>query len=308
MTDPSSSAPLPSARWGARLGAFSVLLLLIAIALHRFGALGTPVALNVFAFALAGAALASLMGAYALIRIWISGHGGALQAGVAIVLGLAMLAWPIGYKIAFARLPLISDISTDTAAPPAYQALRNRLPGMNPAPYPGSSNAQAQQLAYPDLRTFVIERPVDEAFDFVEETVKKLRWSVVAHSAPSLRPLRAGYIEATERTMIVGFTDDIVVRVEGSVNRARVDVRSSSRYGRFDFGQNAARIRRFLVELQARVDAAGPGGVRRLRTTRSGAGLKPATPADRQKDRPQAERDRAPPSAQRARAQKEPQR
>ena len=64
-------------------------------------------------------------------------------------------------------------------------------------------------------------------------------------------------LEATDQTMLIGFTDDIVVRVEGSANRSRIDVRSASRYGRFDLGQNATRVRRFLAELQARAEATG---------------------------------------------------
>ena len=46
-------------------------------------------------------------------------------------------------------------------------------------------------------------------------------------------------LEATDQTMIMGFTDDVVVRVEGTLNRSRIDIRSASRYGVVDFGQNA---------------------------------------------------------------------
>ena len=75
------------------------------------------------------------------------------------------------------------------------------------------------------------------------------------------------------RRCVVGFTDDIVIRVEGSVNRSRIDVRSASRYGRHDLGQNATRVRRFFAELQTRIDSTSPGvaGRRGLRTTRAGA-------------------------------------
>ena len=76
---------------------------------------------------------------------------------------------------------------------------------------------------------------------------------------------------------MVGFTDDIVIRVEGSVNRSRIDVRSASRHGQHDLGQNAARVRRFFAELQSRIDSTSAGGVagrRGLRTTRAGAAVK----------------------------------
>ena len=48
---------------------------------------------------------------------------------------------------------------------------------------------------------------------------------------PAGRPAKAGTLEATDQTMVMGFTDDIVVRVEGNANRSRIDVRSASRYG-----------------------------------------------------------------------------
>ncbi len=305
MDDRLINPVLPSARWASRIAVFVACLLLASILLHRFGGLTTPVALNVFGVTLAGAALAFLLGLFALVRIWLRGDAGALAAATALAIASMILAWPVAYYALHMRLPEISDVTTDTASPPRYAALAKRAAGMNSADYAGERVSQAQLKAYPDLRTFIIDRSVEDAFEFVEEAVRKVRWKVTTAEPPTSRPAKAGIIEATEQTLIIGFWDDIVIRVEGSVNRARVDVRSSSRYGHFDFGQNAARIRRFLTELQARVDAAGPGGVRRLRTTRSGAMVKKGKLEDPQKGAPQSERDRAQPGAPRARAPKE---
>lgn len=305
MDDRLTNPVLPSARLASRIALFVAGLLLVSIVLHRFGGLTTPVALNAFGVSVAGAALAFALALYALVRIWLRGDAGALAAGTGLLIASSILAWPVVYYVMHMRLPEISDVTTDTASPPRYVALAKRLPGMNSATYAGDRVAQAQLKAYPDLRTFVIDRSVEEAFEFVEEAVRKVRWKVATAEPPTSRPAKAGIIEATEQTLIIGFWDDIVIRVEGSVNRARVDVRSSSRYGQFDFGQNAARVRRFLVELQARVDAAGPGGVRRLRTTRSGAMVKKGRLEDPQKGPPQSERDRAQPGGPRARAPKE---
>ena len=55
--------------------------------------------------------------------------------------------------------------------------------------------------------------------------------------------VRDGIIEAVARTPILGFRDDVVVRVRATTDGARIDVRSASRYGRHDFGTNAARVR-----------------------------------------------------------------
>jgi hypothetical protein len=63
-----------------------------------------------------------------------------------------------------------------------------------------------------------------------------------------------GVIEATEQTLLLGFTDDIVIRISGTATRAKVDARSASRYGSFDLGQNATRLRRLFAEIRARAE------------------------------------------------------
>ena len=55
----------------------------------------------------------------------------------------------------------------------------------------------------------------------------------------------------------MGFTDDIVVRVTQAGAGSRIDLRSSSRYGRSDFGVNAARIRAYLTALRAATNREG---------------------------------------------------
>ena len=308
MDDASTYRVAAGVRWASRIATFSACLLLVAILLHRFNGLSTPVALNVFAASFAGAVAALLFAAWAMVRIWRKGEGGALRAAIAIVISVCMLAWPVGYLSLHWRLPQISDVTTDTASPPRFNALAARPKGANPSAYGGEKVSQAQLQAYPDLHTFVLERPVEEAFELVEEAARKLRWKVVAAEPPVARPTKAGILEATDQTLVIGFLDDIVVRVEGSANRSRVDVRSASRYGQFDFGQNATRVRRFLIELQARVDASSPNAIagrRSLRTTRAGAALKKGKASDPPKTGPQSAGDRAAPSAQRARVPKE---
>jgi uncharacterized protein (DUF1499 family) len=55
----------------------------------------------------------------------------------------------------------------------------------------------------------------------------------------------------------MGFTDDIVVRVAPTTSGSRIDLRSSSRYGRSDFGVNAERIRAYLTALRAAATVQG---------------------------------------------------
>ena len=59
-------------------------------------------------------------------------------------------------------------------------------------------------------------------------------------------------IEATDTTWWFGFVDDIVIRIRSEEIGSRIDVRSLSRVGVGDLGENAARIRRFRDALNAR--------------------------------------------------------
>jgi hypothetical protein len=314
MSDRSTTIVAPLARWSSRIALFSASVLVVGVVLHRLTPFPTPVAINLFQVCLVGIGLAVLLGLIAFAQIWRRGYAGAGGAAVGVLLPLMLLAWPLTFVPAFLNLPPINDVTTDVANPPRFMALaKQRADTTSSAAYPGQRFAAVQLKAYPDLRTFVIDRSVQETFELVEEAVRKLKWRVAASDPPVARPPKGGTLEATDNTLVVGFIDDIVIRVEGSVNRSRIDVRSASRHGQHDLGQNATRVRRFLAELQSRIDSTSAGGVagrRGLRTTRAGAAVKKLKESDRQKaERLKAEsrsgRVRVQSSAQRERAPKE---
>ena len=64
-----------------------------------------------------------------------------------------------------------------------------------------------------------------------------------------------GRIEVEARSPIFGFRDDVVLRILPEPTGARIDVRSSARWGTHDLGRNARRIRAFLDELDKAVVA-----------------------------------------------------
>jgi len=308
MTDRSQRIVAPLARWSSRIALFSASLLAVGIPLHHFTSFPTPVALNLFKVALAGAGLAVLIGLIALAQIWKRGHAGAITVAVGILLPLLVWAWPLTYLPAFFRLPPINDVSTDVVNPPRFVALAKQRPrDANPPAYPGERFAKEQQKAYPDLRPFTVDRSVEETFELVEEVVHKLKWKVAAVDPPTDRAARSGTLEATDRTLLVGFTDDIVVRVEGGASQSRVDVRSASRYGIGDLGQNATRVRQFLTEMYARLETTAPLGTAARRRP-SAAALKRLKERGPQRAESRSAPDRARSDARHGRAQKETQR
>jgi uncharacterized protein (DUF1499 family) len=285
----------PIARWSSRLALFFVSLLLVTLVLHRLGLLPTVLALNLFAVGYVGAALGLAIGLVALARIWRTGEGGAGNLVVGILLPLAAMAGPFAVLVISHDLPRLNDVTTDLVNPPQFKALASREKEANPSSYAAGEIAALQAAGYPDVRTFVLARSVDDAFELVEEIAKRLRWRVtVAEVRAGRPPAKTAVMEATDHTLLVGFPDDIVVRIEGTNTLSRIDVRSASRYGKFDFGQNAARIRRFLSDLALRAEATGPSGVggRALRNARARALLKRQKERDQRKGAPRPSRGR----------------
>jgi len=147
----------------------------------------------------------------------------------------------------------IHDISTDTEHPPDFEALLPlRVGARNPAGYPGKKVAALQKQAYPDLEPLKVAVPFPAVFQAALDTARELGWEVVSHD-----PGR-GRIEAVATTRWLRFKDDVVVRLERQGEQVRVDVRSKSRVGQSDLGENARRIRRFLNALHKRIAGTSP--------------------------------------------------
>ena len=85
----------------------------------------------------------------------------------------------------------------------------------------------------------------DAAFNRALDTARQMGWTILAADDKS------GQIEASDRSRWMGFTDDIVIRVAQADAGSRIDLRSSSRLGRSDFGVNAARVSAYLMKLRA---------------------------------------------------------
>ena len=80
--------------------------------------------------------------------------------------------------------------------------------------------------------------------------MERRRWSVLDRRPPQART--PGRIEATARTALFGFPDDVVVRITPLGQESRIDMRSASRFGAHDFGSNAQRVTAFMTELRDR--------------------------------------------------------
>jgi uncharacterized protein (DUF1499 family) len=177
-------------------------------------------------------------------------------------IAIAVVAFAAGGLIAYVpwhydqirqQVPPIHDITTDPDNPPAFVAavpLRKEA-GENPVAYDGARIAEQQRQAYPDVQPLTLAIAPAAAFNRAIDAAQRMGWTILAADDA------AGRIEASDRSRWFGFTDDIVIRITASGSGSRIDLRSSSRVGRSDFGVNAARVESYLSVLRATTGGSG---------------------------------------------------
>jgi hypothetical protein len=199
--------------------------------------------------------------AFALGVVWAFGAlignvGAAARYGAIGLVGSILIAGPPLYRVYTARsLPAIHDISTDTESPPQFVALKNARPGAtNPPGYDGAALAKGpdgkteatwelQKKYYSDIRATSELMTPNNLFRHAVQAANLMGWNVVAVDPTD------GRIEATDTSFWFGLTDDIVIRVKPAGQGARLDIRSKSRVGVSDYGENVDRIKAFKKTL-----------------------------------------------------------
>ncbi len=254
---PYQSEPVSSlASWARNLAVFSVIAVLVSIVIVRFGFLEMKPALATFFGALAIAGLSILVSFAAFAAIWQNGSRGMSRILLALLIDAVVLAYPAYLFLQYRRLPPIHDITTDPIDPPRFEALARLRTGegTNPAVYAGLYSAEQQRVAYPDIETVELDIPAPRAFEVVMRLVTKRKWLVIDERAP--QPRGIGRVEAVARTPIMGFREDVAIRVTPDGDGSRVDIRSASRYFESDLGSNAARISKLIDDLNTAADSA----------------------------------------------------
>jgi hypothetical protein len=257
---PYQSEPVSSlATWARSLAVFSVVAVLVSIAIVRFGFLEVKPALTTFFGALVFAGLSIVVSFAAFVAIWRNGSRGLSRILLALLIDAVVLAYPIYLGLQYRKLPPIHDITTDPIDPPRFEALARLRTGdgTNTAVYAGLYSAEQQRLAYPDIETVELEVPAQRAYEVTRALVTKRKWLVIDERAPQ-PPRRIGRIEAVARTPVMGFREDVSIRITPDAEGSRVDIRSSSRYFESDLGSNAARVSDLIEDINRALDRAKP--------------------------------------------------
>ncbi len=259
--------------WSLRLALFSLAATFVAIIIVRSGALDVVPALSTLAGALLLGVVAIVLAFGAGIVIWREGCGGVRQALLAVLIGGALIAYPAYLGVQAYQLPSIYDVTTDPIDPPQFDTIARLRPrDANPVTYEGLYAAELQHAAYSDIEPEDTSATPQEAYAAALKVIAKRRWRIVDQRPPqqpaAMRVAEArqpqdqaasdGIIEAVARSMILGFREDVVVRIRASSDGTRIDVRSASRYGRNDLGSNAARVRDLIASIDDVLSAPHP--------------------------------------------------
>jgi uncharacterized protein (DUF1499 family) len=213
---------------------------------HRFGVWGFGTGFMILRYAVYGGIAGAAISAIGLVLARFRGRRrGMFRALAGLAIGLVVVGVPARWLQIARSVPPIHDVTTDPGDPPAFEAiLPLRAGAPNPAAYGGAQVAAQQAAGYPDIAPLEAAVPPQRAFDLALAAATGMGWQIVAATP------EAGRIEATDRTLWFGFTDDIVVRVRPTDAGSRIDLRSTSRIGVSDMGTNATRVRAYLAALR----------------------------------------------------------
>src|SRR5262245_11783410 len=239
------------AAWSSGTACFSAVLFVTAALSHRFGLLETPGFIAVLALVAGLALVALLLAAVSFRRVWSYGDRGGRDIAMGVIVALLVLT---PFTVTAYRgyvYPELNDISSDTLDPPQFaRASAARRAGMNSIGPIDAAAAKLQADHYPEVVGRRYDMPIDRVESTVLALVERRGWQVLqAPDAQSGNPEIT--IEAVAKTMLLAFPSDVAIRLTDEGPTTYVDMRSASRYGKRDFGDNAARIEAFLDELDS---------------------------------------------------------
>jgi uncharacterized protein (DUF1499 family) len=195
----------------------------------------------------AGTAVIALLAV--IVGFAVNRPGAIVVGGLALVIAGTTAYIPWNLREIIRTVPPIHDITTDIENPPQFvhiTATRRRTD--HPLSYDGPEVAALQKKGYPDIGPIVVKAPAGRVFEASKQVLIAMGLEVI-----DAEPIQ-GRIEATDRSLLFGFEDDVVLRiVPGTDGTTRVDVRSKSRVGRSDLGINAGRVREFGAALRRKL-------------------------------------------------------
>lgn len=238
--------------WTRRISGLAFWLAIAAIAvaligttLARYGIIGKLPGFMSFVYMSMACGGIAVLGLVALLMNWRTGWPVRNKALLGLLIGVAGFSAVFILRSTAANYPFIHDVTTDLENPPTYAALS--IPEDNLRGVGTVEKWQAEhRKGYGDITGITVSMTPAEVIARAEELAEARGWTVVAAKPEE------GRLEAVAYASWLRFEDIVVVRAtEAGDGRTRVDMRSISRVGQSDLGENAKRIREFLGALQA---------------------------------------------------------
>ena len=232
--------------WLLRIQILLLMILVVAAAGHKFGVVPFALLAQGFTLGLGGSLF---LGAVALIAMVWAGIGKKPGWTAPMVTVVVIAAAPILLIMATAGdgfdKPRIHDITTDVDNPPTFSVAQSlRKEGENSLEYAAETLPALQSSAYPEIQPLYVSQTAFESYEQAKQTLESLGWEITREDIVNYE------LEAVDETLILGFKDDVIVRVQADEKGSRVDMRSVSRVGISDLGANAQRIQRFQAAFQ----------------------------------------------------------
>lgn len=230
--------------WARRFGALALPLAFLPILLHREKFVTSDQFAVIEVIAMGLATLAVLTGLMAFGRLWITGDQGWWKAALGLVFGAICLAPAAWFGYLALTQPASPDISTDFTTPPELLSfVRGR--------FIGPAERAQLEADFPNARTRNYPIAGDQMYALVEQLVDDNGWEFRSRRVP-VTGLDTGQINAIVTTLL-GFRQEVALRVSGSTSGSTVVMRSASLTPYPDFGENGARIEAFMTALDTQV-------------------------------------------------------
>jgi len=230
--------------WARRFGSLALPLAIVPVFMHRERLITSAEFHLVEAIAMGVAVAALLLAVGAFARLWVTGDEGWGKATMGLFFSLLCLL-PIAFVVVLAlRYPPVSDVTTDFERPPGL------VSPVATAPWTAAERA-AIEAAFPNARTrrYPIEAP--QIYAFAAQLAEQKGWEIRARRAPQ-SALAEGQINAIATTLL-GWRDEVVIRVTGDPQGSSVAMRATALHGLHDLGENGRHIEEFLAALDAQI-------------------------------------------------------
>jgi len=186
-----------------------------------------------------------------VISIWAGLWRRALTALVVSILTMGVFIVMGGQA---KKAPPIHDVATDWSEPMMFsgKVMQSRGPDANPVtpdgmigsgPMAGKKVAEINAKACPGAKPVTLAEAPANAYAAAKAALTGEGLQIVTDDPA------AGRLEAVATSVWYGFKDDVLVRVKAEGAGSRIDMRSVSRVGVSDLGQNCKRVTRLAAAM-----------------------------------------------------------